>query len=181
MGIKILLLGKKSSGKTTVANYLTQKYNFKEYTFAEPLKQICKQIFNLSDKQLYEHEFKEQVDEKWRITPRVMFQTMGDLIRDQLHKYFSIPENPKIFVQILANKITDDENVVISDGRLQDEVEWFKSLPGGIIINIKRDSLIYTDTHKTETLEYDGDFTIQNNGTIQQLQNSIDEIMSKCL
>lgn len=200
MGIKILLTGKKFSGKTTVANYIKEKYNFKEYTFAEPLKEICRQVFHLSDSQLHDQEQKETIDNRWGITPRQMFQNMGDLMREQMPNYFNIPTEPKIFTQILENKLKGiDQNIIISDGRLPDEIKWFRSLeypnPNisnkefnntqttgekfNVVIKIKRDGLKSYDTHITERYEYDCDIVLQNNGTIQELYKSIDEIMKK--
>lgn len=180
MGIKILLTGKKFSGKTTVANYIKEKYKFTEYTFADPLKEICRQVFHLSDSQLYDQEQKETVDSRWGITPRQMFQNMGDLMREQMPNYFNIPAEPKIFTQILANKLKrDNGDIIISDGRLPDEIKWFRSFSKGIIIKIKRDGLKSYDTHITERFEYDCDVVLQNNGTVEELYKSIDEIFIK--
>ena len=179
MGIKILLVGKKFSGKTTVAQYIKQKHGFKEYTFAEPLKEVCKQIFSLTDDQLYNQEQKERVDDRWGITPRKMFQNMGDLLREQMPIYFNVPNEPKIFTQILKNKIKDNEDLIISDGRLPDEVKWFRTLKDGIIIKIKRDGLESNDTHITEQFDYECDVVIQNNGSLEELYRTIDEIMNK--
>ena len=52
MGKLIGLLGRKQSGKDTLGNYLVDKYNYKRYAFADPIKDILKIMFDLSDKQL---------------------------------------------------------------------------------------------------------------------------------
>jgi dephospho-CoA kinase len=44
MNSKILILGKCGSGKSTVSDYLVEKYNFKRYSFAEAVKSIGREI-----------------------------------------------------------------------------------------------------------------------------------------
>lgn len=53
MKMIIGLSGKKASGKSTVANYLTQTHRYKELSFADPLKRGCKEIFGLTDLELW--------------------------------------------------------------------------------------------------------------------------------
>ena len=40
------LVGRKRHGKDTVADYLTQKYNFTKDSFASPLKKTLKELFS---------------------------------------------------------------------------------------------------------------------------------------
>lgn len=185
MGIKILLLGKKGAGKTTVAQYICSKYGFQELTFADPLKKVCQTIFSLSDGQLHDHEEKETVDPRWGYSSRQIFQKFGDLLREQIPIYFDrLPKDPKIFVQIMDNKIKNiDGDILISDGRLPDEIEWFKNISCGYIIKIVNKRVTTNDTHISETYEYNGDdiITIYNNGTLQELYNSVDNIISKLI
>ena len=50
----IIGLGFKArSGKDCVADYLVGKYGFQKLSFADSLKGACKEIFHLSDEQLY--------------------------------------------------------------------------------------------------------------------------------
>ena len=53
--------GKKFNGKDTLGNYLS-KYNYKRMAFADPLKEVIKNVFNFNDAQLY-GEDKERIDE----------------------------------------------------------------------------------------------------------------------
>ena len=39
-------LGRKRSGKDTVVNYLVKNYNFIRYAFGDPVKEVCKIMFN---------------------------------------------------------------------------------------------------------------------------------------
>ena len=61
-------LGKKRCGKDTSGDYLIEKYGFVKYAFADPVKQICKILFDFSEDQLYGNK-KEGVDFRWYLTP----------------------------------------------------------------------------------------------------------------
>ena len=51
--ILIGLVAPKRSGKDTAADYLCQKYHFKKYNFADPLKEGIGKMFGFSHDQLY--------------------------------------------------------------------------------------------------------------------------------
>jgi uridine kinase len=77
------LVGCKNVGKTTVARMIKKKWNFPEYTFAEPIKEICKIAFLLDDWQVNDQTGKETLDARWNTTPRKLLQTVGtNLFRD---------------------------------------------------------------------------------------------------
>ena len=70
-------IGRKSSGKDTSADYLIERYNYYKVAFGDPVKNVCKQLFLLSNEQLTDHTLKETIDNRWGISPRVMFQRIG--------------------------------------------------------------------------------------------------------
>ena len=45
-------LGNKGSGKDTCGSYLVEKYGYVRYAFGDPVKEVCKNLFNLSEDQL---------------------------------------------------------------------------------------------------------------------------------
>ena len=71
------VIGTKNSGKDTLGSYLVENHGYTRYAFGDPVKQICKHLFSLSDAQLNDRKLKEAVDERWNISPRVMFQKIG--------------------------------------------------------------------------------------------------------
>ena len=73
----IAFLGKKSSGKDTVANFLIKNDDYIKYVFADPLKKGIQAFFNLSDDQLYDEKLKEIIDPRWGVSPRKLLQTIG--------------------------------------------------------------------------------------------------------
>jgi hypothetical protein len=173
--VLIGIMGKIRSGKSTAANHLVSNYQFVEKSFAEPLKLGCKEIFILSDEQVFgTQEQKEAPDDRWwGHSGREILQFVGtQLLRKQLKNL--IPEiGEDIFVhsfelwykkEIMANP---NLRVVISDVRFQNEFDCIKRL-GGIVIKINRPDIKSTSTHESE-IEMDKiinyDHLIQNNCT----------------
>jgi len=48
----IAICGAKRSGKDILANHIVNKYGYTRLSFAEPLKELVKLIFNFSDEQV---------------------------------------------------------------------------------------------------------------------------------
>lgn len=179
---KILLTGKKFSGKSTVAKYLCDKYNYTELTIAEPLKRISQILFNLSDEQLNNHELKEEIDIRWSYSPRQIFQILGDLLRDDLPTIFTFIDftKYKIFIYNINRRLANVKyNVVISDGRIYDEIAWFNELTDNLSININRpiSGTSSSDKHHTENLNIPVDFQIINDKSLAELYNTVDTLV----
>lgn len=47
------LSGHAGSGKDTMADHLVEKYNFTKVSLADPLKRICKEVYDFTDEQLW--------------------------------------------------------------------------------------------------------------------------------
>ena len=178
--------GIKKSGKDTSANFLIERYGLVKKSFAEPLKKACKELFYLSDTQLYgSQEEKEAPDEIWfGCSARKILQFVGtDLLRDQLNKI--MPElGEDIFVynfklwyeNELKNKNTP--HIIISDVRFQNEVDYIKKL-GGIIIRINRPEVESNDMHPSEIQIKNligVDYDVDNSNTLNMLYQEINHI-----
>ncbi|ARF11099.1 deoxynucleoside monophosphate kinase [Hokovirus HKV1] len=169
--------GHYGSGKTTVSEYICKNYDFTRLNFAEPVKEICKTIFNFNDQQLYGN-LKNQIDTKWNITPRQAMQFIGtEFGRQFINNLIPIQDN--LWVTNLENKIDKktDINIIIDDCRLQNEIEMIKK-KNGIIIKIERDGYI-GDSHVSESYidSIKGDYLIKNNSTLENLYSQIDTII----
>ena len=175
------LMGGKGSGKTTVSNYLINKgYIFKAYAFAEPLKTLCKNLFNLNYEQL-EGDLKEVIDPRWGVTPRTLYQKIGtDMFRRHLKN--EIPELKCDNIWIKRFEIWYEQNknynLLITDARFEDEIKAIKER-GGIMILIERETQT-NDMHVSEQIHktYKPDIVIQNDQGLEHLYKRIDEVLS---
>lgn len=72
------LLGPAGAGKSTVAEYLVQKYGARRYSLAAPLKKIVQRAFDLSDEQLYGTQAqKEAIDPRYNVSARWLMTHIG--------------------------------------------------------------------------------------------------------
>lgn len=181
------LLGNKGSGKDTAGNYLVEKYGYKRYAFADPIKEIARHLFNLNDEQLYGGK-KEEIDERWNLNPRTIFQRIGTEfgqytifnIFPELKEKFNTRQlwthhfNLWLKDEIKKNK---NINIVITDVRFAHEIEEIKK-QGGEIIKISNPKLKKIDKHISEieiiTLKYDD--KILNSKDLNYLYKQLDII-----
>lgn len=76
--IIVALCGPAGAGKTTVANYLVEKYGAQRYGFAMPLKEMVKRALDFTNEQVYgAQEQKEAVDPRYGHSPRWFLQRIG--------------------------------------------------------------------------------------------------------
>lgn len=182
------LVGCKNSGKSTVANYLVQKYGFQEISFASVLKKVVLDIFDLHPDQVYTQHGKETVDKNLNVSPRQLLQVVGtDLFRISLKRYLPdininydsiwISKVHKQICQILTHN--PYANIVVSDVRFQNEADMIKDLNGVLFRISRHDSQLNYDNHSSETemLGIPTDETIQNDATLLKLFLKIDKII----
>ncbi len=182
----IAFCSRKRAGKDTGANYLIENYGYTQYSFAGPLKKACQEIFMFSDEQTEGHE-KERHDDRWNITARKVFQIFGtEMFREKLSDFFPemahLKENFWIYrFKIWYNKFKQENpngKVVVSDVRFPNEADIVKKL-GGVVVKIHRNTNNKIDNHASEK-QIDlikGDYTIENNGTLQEYYNNIEQIL----
>lgn len=180
-------LGVKSSGKDTAGQYLIDKFGYTKHALGDPVKQICKTMFNLSDEQITDQKLKEQTDPRWGLSPRTMFQRIGtEFGQIKLYRLFPELKNyvpyrtlwVKIFEQWLENH--PESLVVITDLRFEHEINAIKS-NGGIIVKINRDTGLI-DNHISEIdinqINKDlVDYEIDNNYAVEDLYSQLDSII----
>jgi hypothetical protein len=179
----IAVCGYKRTGKDTVANILCKKYNYINIKIAEDLKHIIKYLFNLSEEQV-ETNIKDQVDERWGVSPRKIMQYFGtELMQDKLSRLI-----PNIGNNFWINRLIDkyikcypDKHFVISDLRFVHEYKCLEQY-NPIIVKIERKlHELNIDKHSSEN-----DFNkipvsiiLKNNRCINNLEIEIDKLMEK--
>jgi hypothetical protein len=194
------LVGFIGSGKGTVGDILEQK-GFVKDSFAKPLKDACSVMFGWPREML---EGDTEVSRKWReepdvywsekfgksFSPRLALQLMGtEAGRNVFHT--------DIWVISLLNRARG-KNVVVTDVRFQNEIKYIQD-NGGVIIRVKRgdepewyNGLLTMNTtderqqlmskfgiHPSEWDWVGSDFNhiIENDGTINDLGNKVNELL----
>ena len=181
----IALTGKKGSGKSTAADYIADRYGFRKYAFADPIKQACKLIFGWTDEQVNDPVLKEALDPFWGLIPREGMQSLGyDWGQRALCEYDKFREVTwrtlwaKRFVEMVYTHTYD---WVISDMRFRHEWECLRMI-GCPVVSIKviRPGHRSDDTHASETeLNWISpiDHMLINTGSIPDFQSDLDTIM----
>jgi len=172
------ITGNKQSGKDTCAKYLVEKYNFLHLSFAEPLKKACKLLFNLNEEQINGSE-KEEIDLFWKISPRRIMQFVGtEIFRDKIKEL--IPNiDSNFWIKLMEQqilKLNPNTNIVISDVRFLNEVEFIRKY-NGIIVKINRNNEIDNHLSEMEINKIIPDFIIDNIGTFDELNKKIENIV----
>lgn len=176
------LVGYIGSGKGTVGDILVRDHQYTKFAFADALKDAVSQIF-LWPRGLLEGDsnasrtFREKIDPWWshkfgyEVTPRLILQKMGtEACRH------GIADN--IWIAALEKRIQGYENVVISDVRFPNEIDFVRSA-GGVIIRVKRgedptpEKLATLHVSETAWNSYEPDYTVTNDGTIDELKEKI--------
>ncbi|RLI62850.1 MAG: hypothetical protein DRO67_06785 [Candidatus Asgardarchaeum californiense] len=187
------ICGKARSGKDTFANYLIECFakhhdvDVYRTAFADILKFMCKEHFNLSDDQLWGDK-KEVVDKRFVLseeentywTPRTIMQSFGEFYR-------SIDKDYWVKALDKHLKTVENEYVVITDLRYENECEYVKN-NAGLLIRISRKDkpLISNTSHSSETsldnLPYSYfDISINNDGSLSELYWAADNLVSNMI
>tara|TARA_B100001113_G_scaffold316338_1_gene283061 strand:- start:3952 stop:4566 length:615 start_codon:yes stop_codon:yes gene_type:complete len=181
------------SGKDTVAERLVTHHEYKRDSFAKSLKDAVASMFNW-DREMLEGNTKssrywrEQPDTFWSerlgkpTTPRWVLQHFGtEVMRGKMYD--------GIWVDSCIGRYKG-ENTVISDTRFPNEIKRIKEC-GGIILLVKRfqdpdwftsyveGNIVPQNIHSSEYAwaKSEFDFTIENNGTLQELNAKVDNFI----
>jgi dephospho-CoA kinase len=177
--VKIALTGKMRSGKDLCGNHLYIRYGFDRVAFGDAMKKNAHAAFP------WVSEFSK---------PRALYQAYAQLMR-QIEPDVWIKHAERAVkgaIDFRVNTGAENVGVVITDLRQLNEYEWARA-NGFTIIRVTApdedriaraiaagdDFTVHDLTHETE-LAIDGfavDYTVENNGTVDDLKRKLDEIM----
>lgn len=150
------------TGKNVFADYLCQHYSFKQVAFADKLKQISIEMFDLTESECYGDKSPRSRD---------ILQKVGVAMR-------GIEED--VWCRYVLKNVKEGQPTAISDVRFPNEAQIIKDY-GGRIVRINRTTNEqYGTSHISETAldDYSGfDFVIDNNGKLGELHEKIEELM----
>jgi len=157
------IIGKKNSGKTVITQYLKHMYNYNVYNYADKVKEVCKALFNFTDKQCEDQLLKETIDKFWNVSPRVTFQQIGTqfgqfilpTLFPQINECDQQMTGCRIWVVSLLQSIYhflihnandgDVINIVFGDIRFEHELDSLTKLKSRFIYVHKPTRLSYID------------------------------------
>ena len=178
------ICGLKGSGKDTLANYLVETNEFIKIAFADFIRNALMELFDW-DETSFSPEKKEVKDPYWGVTPRKMCQEIGtEFLRyhckDFISTEFNLPSGEKYNGSFHIKRINKEiiklleadpkTNIIFSDIRFQDELDYIRKL-GGKIIRVSRNTLQNNEfsNHISEKNISDlknVDIELENNSTI---------------
>lgn len=161
------LVGKKESGKCSVALELVDRHGFRLMSFAKPLKSMLHVFlsnYGLTAEQLvFAQENKEVEIQGLGVSYRVLAQTLGAEWGRALY--------PDVWAKIGRRwAIHYGGDIVFDDVRFENESDVIRDL-GGRIVHIVRPGLLPTDVHISErgVLVRPGDVVITYGGALPEL------------
>lgn len=156
------IMGPSGAGKDTLADRLVDKFNFLKLSFADPLKRVCKEIYDFSDTQLWgpseernKPDLRYAIPGKGHLSPRVALQMLGTewgracypntwvdyalrMADRVLHEDCVYTQKDGLqqagFRRLLMKRPT---GIVIPDVRFKNELERIHS-KGGTVIRLRR-------------------------------------------
>ena len=162
------ITGKARSGKDTIAQMLFAQHAFTRIAFADPLKLAAQQMFGLSTEQTWGDHKKEEVIPYWGMSPRQMFQLLGN---EAVKPVFGADIWIKRWSMSYAT-LKDTDDIIVPDVRFDHEASHIRSL-GGVIVEVLRGPGLVGSTgdHVSERgLSTLPEYTIDNNGTLEDLR-----------
>lgn len=184
---KPLIIGighKMKSGKDAVANHLVLKHGFVKLGFADPLRDILwKMNPNLEPcgDTPYQELVKDEGYDKAKDNPlqgremRRLLQALGAAVRDWDEDFWAMLGYKRAFDAAYG----DELDVVFSDMRHKNEARIIKDM-GGFTVKVNgRFTGRMPSNHKSETDldDYEFDYTIENDGTLDDLRRKADEMV----
>lgn len=169
--MRLAITGVMCSGKSTIANYLIKKYNYSKFSFADDIKLLATDFFEMKDKN------------------RKLLQDIGTKMKEI---------DNLIWIKRLDKKIQGIENnIIIDDLRFPDELEYlkknnFKILKLDININLQLSRLKNTypnnyndhyncNNHESEkyikNMDYDYYYNFSDTISENNIYDFIDKIM----
>ena len=166
------LHGAAGAGKGEVAAILAG-IGFVEIAFADPLYAAVSAMTGIPIPKLKDREFKERPIPVWGKSPRELLQLMGSDFGRRLIR-------STVWVDVAMQRAWEQENVVISDVRFDNEAEAVVAR-GGVVWRIDRgvpSCLVgATASHESErgVSPHLIGRTIENNGTLEDLASAVRE------
>jgi dephospho-CoA kinase len=168
------LSGYASAGKDSVAQILVEKFGYKRMAFADAIRDILYTLDPLTNNGLH---LRTVVDDYgWDLAKqdneiRRLLQVLGTEVGRNVF-------GDDVWVDVLISKLEPMDKVVITDVRFPNEARELHNLAGEIW-RVNREGVSAINEHVSESQmdEYNFDKIIDNNGSLEDLEHAIVELI----
>ena len=171
----IYIVGLSGSGKSTVGEYIRDKWGFQEIVIGDELKKFTfrmMKLFGVVDENMsIECLYDVNVKDKYRKYVR----EIGGICREMWGEDFWCEKAER-------DDLDFEKDIVISDVHYENEIEYFSGSDtmGRLVLRIVRNCEKNSKhDHESEKQNIKADYVIVNDGSIENLYKKVEEIMCK--
>lgn len=167
------MTGFAQSGKDTVGAYLVERYGFQRFGLADGVREAVAaldpivvgglRISHLLSRHSWE-SIKVEIPEVRRL-----LQAMGTEVGREIF-------GSSTWTDLVKRKMEGVENVVITDVRFANEAEMVRE-QGGMVWRVFRPGVGPVNAHPSDRLDFEFDYRIDNDGSIEELQARVDQLL----
>lgn len=179
--IKIAFCGRSGAGKDTAAEILSKHLNFRQYAFADPVKQAVEAAFPLFNFAKYG---KNDVIPKIGKSKRQLWQTLGtEWGREMVYENIWVDALLRKLRRVQEMHPNHSPNFVVTDARMENEISALLSEGFHVIKVVRSVNTLSDDTrdHKSEN-GVDHLFcheVLHNDGTLVELEDKLLRIVER--
>lgn len=181
------LTGKKESGKDTAGQYLVKQYGFERRAFADPLKKSVAALLGIPLEEVDKYKLESgtyvtlEGEDEMGITVDIMSRLS---FREFLQRYGTESHREVFGLDFWVDQTLPvggfyaGRKIVLTDVRFENETVRVFELGGMTVRLVRPDTDNSGDQHMSEQENYAVDFTIRNDGTIEDLYRKLDELLA---
>ena len=161
--MKIAIIGNICSGKTTLANTLSKRYNLRKIAFADSVKYYVKDIFKVEHKdrkliQDFAEKMREIDKDIWVKKVQDKIQDKEDIVIDDLrfpNEYKMLKDNNFFIVKLKISKETQIKRInELYQQDAKEHIERLNHISESYIDSLKEDLLITNENQLKDFIDY---------------------------
>ena len=166
------LSGYAQSGKDTAASFFE---GYERRAFADPMRDV---LYTLNPIVKSGLNLQDAIDEDGWDKAKVRYPEIRRLLQVLGTEVGRAMWGDNFWVWQATKGLNSNQNIVFTDVRFPNELEEIKIF-GGVTVRIVRDGVEAVNTHPSESALDDAtfDFTIHNNGTLEELKAKIENLV----